>query len=153
MASNIPRNIRSVTPSLVVTPCAAAVDFYIAAFGAEEIEPRMVGPDGSVGHAEIRIGDAVVMLGDEWPGGPVQSPTSLGGTTATLFIHTDDVDALWERALAAGAEVVFPLEMQFYGDKAGRVKDPYGHTWGLSQRVEELDAEEMKRRMEAFYAD
>lgn len=153
MADDTSSDIRSVTPSLVVTPCAEAIDFYIAAFGAEEIEPRMTGPDASVGHAEIRIGDSVVMLGDEWPGGPVRSPTSLGGTTATLFIYADDVDALWERALAAGAEVVFPLEMQFYGDKAGRVKDPYGHTWGLSQRVEELDADEMKSRMEAFYAD
>lgn len=146
-------HLPTVTPSVVVTPCAEAIDFYIEAFGAEEIEPRMTGPDGTVGHAELRIGDSVIMLADEWPDGPVRSPTSLGGSTAAFFIYTDDVDALWVRALAAGAEEVFPLEMQFYGDKAGRVRDPYGHTWGLAQRVEELDAEEMARRMTAFYEE
>lgn len=146
-------HMRTVTPSLVVTPCAEAIDFYIEAFGAEEIEPRMTGPDGNVGHAEIRIGESVIMLADEWPGGPTQAPTSLGGSTGALFIYTDDVDALWERALAAGAEVVFPLEMQFYGDKSGRVEDPYGHTWGLSQQIEEIGAEEMERRMTEFYED
>lgn len=113
----------------------------------------MTGPDGLVGHAEIRIGDSVVMLADEWPGGPTQSPKTLGGTTAALFIYTDDVDELWEQAIAAGAEEVFPLELQFYGDKSGRVRDPFGHTWGLGQQVEVIDDEEMQRRMAAFYAD
>lgn len=151
MSDGIPQHLRTVTPSLVVTPCAEAIDFYVEAFGAEEIEPRMTGPDGSIGHAEIRIGDSVIMLADEWPGGPTQAPTSLGGSTAALFIYTDDVDGLWDRAVTAGAEIVFPLELQFYGDKSGRVKDPYGHTWGLSQKIEELDTEEMERRMAAFY--
>ena len=143
----------TVTPSLVVSPCADAIDFYERAFGAVEIEPRMTGPDGIVAHAEIQIGDSVVMLGDEWPDGPTQSPASLGGTTAALFIYVDDVDALWERALAEGAEVVFPLEMQFYGDKSGRIRDPFGHTWVLSQRVEELTAEAMERRMAQFWEE
>jgi PhnB protein len=151
--SGIPQHLHSVTASLVVTPCAEAIEFYKTAFGAEEIEPRMTGPDGKVGHAEIRIGDTVIMLGDEWPGGPVVAPTSLGGTTAALFIYTDDVDTLWEQALAAGAEVVFPLEVQFYGDKGGRVRDPFGHTWGLGQRVEDVGPEEMERRMAGFYED
>lgn len=104
-----------------------------------------------MGHAEIRIGDSVVMLADEWEGGPVQSPTNLGGTTAALFVHTDDVDRLWERAVAAGAEVVFPLETQFYGDRGGRLRDPFGHTWGLAEHVEDVGDEEMERRMTAFY--
>lgn len=141
----------SVTPSIVCTPCTDAIEFYREAFGAEEIEPRMTGPDGSIGHAKIRIGDSVIMLADEWPGGPTQSPTTLGGTTAALFIDTDDVDALWAQALEAGAEVVFPLEVQFYGEKSGRVRDPFGHTWGLGQQVEEVSPEEMARRMAAFY--
>ncbi|CAN5840673.1 Dot/Icm type IV secretion system effector PhnB [soil metagenome] len=149
--SPIPEHLQAVTPSLACTPCAEAIDFYKQAFGAEEIEPRMTGPDGMVGHAEIRIGDSVVMLGDEWPGGPMQAPTSLGGSTAALFIYTDDVDTLWKRAIDAGAEEIYPLELQFYGDKSGRVRDPYGHTWGLGQKVEDVSVEEMERRMAAFY--
>jgi PhnB protein len=147
----IPEHYRSVTPSLVCTPCAEAIEFYKRAFGAEELNPPMVGPDGVVAHAELRIGDSIIMLGDEWPGGPTRSPTTLGGSTAALFIYTDDVDALWTRAIDAGAEEVFPLAMQFYGDKAGRVRDPFGHTWGLGQRVEDVSGEEMQRRMAAFY--
>lgn len=149
--SGVPTHLRTVTPSIVCTPCADAIDFYKRAFGAEESGPRMTGPDGSVGHAEIRIGDSVIILGDEWPGGPTQSPTTLGGSTAALFIYTDDVDALWERAIEAGAEEVFPLELQFYGDKSGRVRDPFGHTWGLGQHVEDVSQEEMERRMASFY--
>jgi PhnB protein len=151
--SAIPEHLQSVTPSLACTPCADAIEFYKRAFGAEEIEPRMTGPDGLVGHAEIRIGDSVIMLGDEWPDGPMQAPTSLGGSTAALFIYTDDVDTLWKRAIEAGAEEIYPLEMQFYGDKSGRVRDPFGHTWGLGQHVEDVSAEEMERRMAAFYTD
>ena len=151
--SPVPEHLRSVTPSLVCTPCAEAIDFYARAFGATESGPRMTGPDGSVGHAEIRIGDSVIMLADEWPGGPTQSPTSLGGSTAALFIYTDDVDTLWARAIAAGAQEVFPLENQFYGDRSGRVRDPYGHTWGLGQHVEDVSDEEMRRRMAAFYEE
>jgi PhnB protein len=151
--SPVPEHLNTVTPSLVCTPCAEAIDFYVHAFGAEEISPRMTGPDGSVGHAEIRIGSSVIMLGDEWPGAPTQSPTTLGGSTAALFIYTDDVDALWQRVIDAGAEEVFPLEVQFYGDKSGRVRDPFGHTWGLGQNVEEVSDEEMERRMTEFYSD
>lgn len=147
----VPPHLSSVTASIVCTPCTEAIDFYTRAFGAEEVGERMTGPDGSVGHAEIRIGDSVVMLADEWPGGPTQSPTTLGGSTAALFIYTDDVEALWEQAIAAGAEEVFPLEDQFYGDRSGRVRDPFGHTWGLGQHIEDVSDEEMRRRMAAFY--
>lgn len=151
--SAIPDHLQSVTPSLVCTPCTDAIDFYKRAFGAEEIGPRMTGPDGMVGHAEIRIGGSVIMLADEWPGGPTQSPTSLGGSTAALFIYTDDVDMLWKRAVDAGAEEIFPLEMQFYGDRSGRLRDPFGHTWGLGEHVEDVSDDEMRRRMADFYED
>ncbi len=152
-ASPTPGQRRSVTPSLTCTPCAEAIEFYERAFGAEEVGQRMTMPDGIVAHAELRIGDSVVMLGDEWPDGPTRSPATLGGSTAALFIYTDDVDALWERAVAAGAEEVFPLEMQFYGDKAGRVRDPFGHTWGLGQHVDDVSEQEMQRRMAQFADD
>jgi PhnB protein len=152
-AQPVPEHLHTVTTSLVCTPCVDAIAFYEHAFGATEIAPRMTGPDGSVGHAEIRIGDSVIMLADEWPDGPTQSPLTLGGSTAALFIYTDDVDALWQRAIAAGAAEVYPLEDQFYGDRSGRVRDPFGHTWGLGQHVEDVSDDEMQRRMAAFYDD
>lgn len=149
--SHVPERFNAVTPSLVVTPCAEAIDFYVKAFGATEIEPRMTGPDGLVGHAEIEIEGCVIMLGDEWPDGPTKSPTTLGDSTSALFIYTADVDALWKQAIDAGCTEVFPLELQFYGDKSGRLQDPFGHTWGLGQHVEDVSPEEMERRMAAFY--
>lgn len=143
-----------VTASLTVTPCADAIDFYIAAFGAVEVDERMVMPDGAVAHAELEIEGTRIMLGDEWPDAPTKSPSSLdGASTATLFIYTTDVDALWQRALDAGAEVVFPLEDQFYGDRAGRVRDPFGHTWGLGQQVEQLSADQMQQRASGWIDD
>ncbi|MGB6058346.1 MAG: VOC family protein [Microthrixaceae bacterium] len=148
-----PRNLNTVTPSLTVSPCAEAIDFYAVALGAEEVGQRMTTPDGLVAHAEIRIGDSIVMLGDEWPDGPTRSPRSLSGSTSALFIYLDDVEPAWKRAVDAGMEVVYPLELQFYGDKGGRLRDPFGHTWGLAEHVEDLDDEEMARRMAAFNAD
>lgn len=149
-----PQPPTGVTASLTITPCADAIDFYVAAFGATEVEERMVMPDGLVAHAEIEIEGTRIMLGDEWPDAPTRSPASLDGcSTASLFIYTSDVDALWERALAAGAEVVFPLEEQFYGDRAGRVRDPFGHTWGLGQQVEALSDDQMHERMNEWIDD
>lgn len=148
-----PRTEQNVILSLTVSPCNEAIEFYKKAFGAEEIEPRMEGPGGQVAHAELKIGNSVIMLSDEWPDGPTLSPSSLGGSSAAVFIYSDDVDSLWAQATDAGCEVVFPLEMQFYGDKGGRVKDPYGHTWGLGQHVEDVSPEEMERRMAAFYEE
>lgn len=142
-----------VVASLTVSPCTEAIDFYVAAFGAEEIPPRMTMPDGTVAHAELRIEGTRFMLGDEWPDGPTRSPANVGGSTAALFVYTDDVDALWDRALSAGAEVVYPLEDQFYGDRSGRVKDPFGHTWGLGQHIEYVSEEEMERRMAEWEPD
>lgn len=151
MPSAVPEGMSSVTPSLVVSPCAEAIDFYAAAFDAEEIEPRMTGPDGTIAHAEVRIAGSVVMLADDWPDGPVQSPSRLGGSSAALFIYHPEADRLWQQALDAGAEVVFPFELQFYGDEGGRIRDPFGHTWGIARHVEDVGPEEMQRRMAAFY--
>ena len=142
----VPEQYGSVTPSLTVSPCADAIEFYVRAFAAVETAPRMTGPDGRVAHAEIRIGDAIVMLSDEAPESPTRSPRTAGATTAVMFIYTDEVDAMWERAVAAGAKQIFPLELQFYGDKGGRIEDPYGHQWGLAQHVEDVSPEEMERR-------
>jgi PhnB protein len=153
MVSPVPENFHPVTPALVATPCADAIDFYIKAFGAEEIVPRMTGPDGLVGHAEISIEGCVVILGDEWPDGPTQSPTTLGGSTSALFIYTENAEELWERAVSAGAEVVYPLEMQFYGHLGGRLRDPFGHSWGIGKQVEEVSEEEMNQRVAGFYEE
>jgi len=142
----VPEQYGSVTPSLTVSPCADAIEFYVRAFAAVETAPRMTDPDGRVAHAEIRIGDAIVMLSDEAPESPTRSPRTAGATTAVMFIYTDEVDAMWERAVAAGAKQIFPLELQFYGDKGGRIEDPFGHQWGLAQHVEDVSPEEMERR-------
>lgn len=153
MVQAIPDGYHSITPHLVCTPCSEAIDFYKRAFGAEQVGDVMTGPDGSVGHAEMTIGDSRFMLADEWPDGPTKSPTTLGGSTAVLFLYTEDVDSLWAQAIAAGAEEIFPLETQFYGDRGGRIRDPFGHTWGLAQHVEDVTPEEMEERVAAFYED
>lgn len=149
----VPPNVSAVTPSLVLSDCAAAIDWYTQVFGAREIGPRMTGPDGKVAHAEIDIRGCTVMLGDEWPGGPTPSPTSLGGTAVALFVYAEDAPQIWERALAGGAEVLFPYELQFYGDEGGRIRDPFGHQWGIGRHVEDVGEEEMARRMAAFYEE
>lgn len=151
MTARIPEGHRSLTPAITCTPCSEAIDFYVRAFSAEEVFPRMAGPDGTVAHAELRISDSVLRLGDEWPEGATRSPTALVGGRPPCSSTRTDVDALWQRMLDAGAEVVFLLELQFYGDKAGRVRGPFGHTWGPAQRVEDVSDEEMERRMAAFH--
>ncbi len=147
----VPVGLHGVTPSLVCSPCAEAIDWYIEVFGAVERGDRMTGPDGLVGHAELTIDGSVLMLGDPWPGGPVVSPKELGGTPVALFVYSDDAPQRWERALAKGADIVFPFELQFYGDEGGRIRDPFGHLWGIGRHVEDVSEEEMARRMAAFY--
>ena len=149
----VPEAYGSVTVSLTVSPCREAIEFYKSAFGAEEAMPPMIGPDGKISHAEIRIGDTVVMLSDEQADSPTKSPRSAGTTTAVLFLYTDDVDSVWDRAIALGAREVYPLSLQFYGDKGGRVEDPFGHQWGLGQHVEDVSPEEMERRVAEFFDD
>jgi PhnB protein len=141
-----------VITSITVTPCAEAIEWYREVFGAVETS-RMNSPDGTVAHAEIEIEGTRIMLGDEWPDSPNRAPTTLGGTTAVLFLYTSNVDTIWERAIAAGATEVFPLEDQFYGDRAGRIRDPFGVQWGLGQQIEVLTDEEMSARAEAWISE
>jgi len=154
MASPIPEHLRAVTPRLVVRDGAAAIDFYRDAFGATELGERFTGPGGELIHAEVKIGDSVVMISDEGEdGAPARSPQSLGGVvSAIMATYWEDVDAAWERAIAAGAEVIYPLQDQFYGDRGGRLRDPFGQQWMLSQRIEEVSREEMARRAAEFFA-
>jgi PhnB protein len=144
--SPVPTHLHTVTPRLVVPDGAAAIDFYARAFGARELSERFADPDGRVIHAEIQIGDSVVMVTEEGAARPGES------VTAIMATYWEDVDAVWERAVAAGAEVLYPLEDQFYGDRGGRLRDPFGQQWSLSQRIESLSREEMERRAAQFFA-
>jgi PhnB protein len=144
----IPGHLHTVTPRLVVRDGAAAIDFYRNAFGAIEVGERFTGPNGELIHAEVRIGDSVVMISDEGEeGAPARAPESLGGVvSAIMATYWEDVDRVWARAVAAGAQEVFPLADQFYGDRGGRLRDPFGQQWMLSQRLEHVSVEEMERR-------
>jgi PhnB protein len=151
--SPVPEHLHTVTPRLVISDGAAAIAFYHRAFGAEQIGDRFTGPDGELIHAEIRIGDSVVMITEDAVDGPVSSPERLGGkVTCVLSVYWADVDAAWERAVAAGTEVIYPLEDQFYGERGGRLRDPFGHQWMMSQHIEDVPPGEMARRATAFFA-
>jgi PhnB protein len=147
----IPDGYHSVTPYLCVDGAARAIEFYKEAFGATEIM-RMDAPGGKIGHAEIRVGDSVIMLADEHPEMNFRSPRSVGGTSARFMIYVEDVDARVERAVAAGATLTRPVKDQFYGDRAGGVEDPFGHHWYIATHVEDLSPEEIKRRLDAEMA-
>lgn len=154
MAKNIkavPQGMHTITPHLVVRDASKAIDFYRKAFGAD-IKGVHYTPDKKVMHAEMKIGDSMVFLADEFPGmGTCAAPETLKGTSVTLNLYTDNVDQLFDRAVSAGAKVVFPLTNQFWGDRYGQVLDPFGHTWALGQHVEDVPQEEMERRgREAF---
>ena len=150
--SGVPEHLHTVTPRLVVGDGAAAIDFYAAAFGAQEIGQRFLDPDGRVVHAEVEIGDSVVMITEAEVdgGGPARGG---GAVTAIMATYWRDVDAAWERALRAGAEVIHPLADQFYGERGGRLRDPFGQEWMLSQRIEHLSPEELERRARRFFSD
>ena len=145
----IPAGYHSVTPSLVVRDGAAALDFYKRAFGAEEID-RMLGPDGKVMHAEFRIGDSIIMLGEESEQWGTKSPLSTNGNPGSLHIYVPDADASFERAVRAGATVRYPLENTFWGDRYGKVTDPFGHEWGIGTRVKDVSPDEMRRAAEEW---
>jgi PhnB protein len=141
----IPEGYHSVTPYLIVNDASAAIDFYKRAFGATEIM-RMPGPDGKVGHAEIRIGDSFIMLADEFPTMGARSAKSLGGSPVSIMIYVEDVDSVVKQALAAGAKEIRPLQNQFYGDRSGSYQDPFGLEWYLATHVEDIPPDEMERR-------
>jgi PhnB protein len=145
MVHYIPDGYPRVSASLCVDGAAAAIDFYQQVFGATE-RMRIAGPDGKVGHAELQIGDSVVMVADEYPDMDVYGPRKVGGTPVTLSVYVEDVDATFAKAVAAGAKALRDPEDQFYGDRAGRFEDPFGHQWGVATHIEDVSPEEMERR-------
>ncbi len=148
-AQAIPKGLHTVTPSLIVAGAAKAIDFYKKALGAEELM-RFPGPDGKIMHAEIRIGDSVIMLGDEMPDQGAKGPKAYGGTSVSFFVYGENVDAAWKRAVDAGAKPVMPLADQFWGDRTGCIEDPFGHNWWLAQHIQDLTPEEIQKGSEAF---
>ena len=145
----IPEGFHTITPSIVCKGAAKAIEFYKEVFRAKEIA-RMAGPGGSIGHAELQIGDSRLMLSDEFPG-MVSAPGSTHSCTS-LHVYTDNVDELYQRAVKAGCKVEQPLQDQFWGDRYGKVRDPFGHTWGLGQHIEDVAPAEMERRASAWMA-
>ncbi len=146
MVKPIPDSYPRVTPYLIVDDANAAIDFYVAVLGAEE-RMRMPGPDDRVGHAELSIGDSMIMLADEFPDMGALSPKSVGGSPVTIHVYVEDVDATVALAVKAGATITRPVEDKFYGDRGGEFLDPYGHRWSIASHVEDLSPEEMQQRM------
>jgi PhnB protein len=147
----IPDGYPQVTPYLHVDGAAAAIDFYRDVFGATE-RMRMPAPGDKIGHAELEIGDSVVMLSDEYPDMGILGPKALGGTPVTINVYVEDVDAAFERAINAGAKSQRPVENQFYGDRSGQFEDPFGHRWSVATHVEDVPPEEMSKRAAAAMA-
>jgi PhnB protein len=142
----VQEGMHTITPHLVVQGAAKAIEFYQKAFGAVIKEVHHM-PDGKVMHAQLRFGDSTVMLADELPGmGTCSAPQTLGGSSFSLYLLTGNVDQLFAQAVAAGATVLMPLANEFWGDRYGQLKDPFGHVWALAQHVEDITPEEMERR-------
>jgi PhnB protein len=146
----IPENYPSVTPYLCIKGAADAIEFYKKAFAATE-RMRIGEPSGKVGHAELLIGDALIMLADEYPDIGFRSPESLGGSPVVIHLYVEDVDAFCDRAVSAGAELTRAVEDQFYGDRSGQLRDPFGHVWSIATHKEDVSPEEIKKRAAALY--
>jgi PhnB protein len=144
----IPEGYPRVIPYLSIDGASVAIDFYAEVFGATE-RVRMPGPDGRVGHAELEIGDSIVMLADTFPDMGNPAPKDLGGTPVTVMVYVEDVDTVFDRALRAGATEERKVENQFYGDRAGQFEDPFGHKWFVATHVEDVPPEELERRAAA----
>ena len=149
MTNPIPDGYPRVTPYLIVDGASAAIDFYRDVLGATE-RMRMPAPGDKVGHAELDIGDSLVMLADEAPEMNATGPKTVGGSPVTLHVYVEDVDAVFARALEAGATERQAVEDKFYGDRSGQFEDPFGHTWSIASHVEDVSAEEMEKRMAAM---
>jgi len=147
----IPAGYHSVTPYLAVRDAVAAVEFYRGAFGAELVM-KLTMPDGKYAHAEIKIGDSHIMMSEENPERDHRSPLALGSSPVSFMLYVPDVNAAFARALAAGCTQVRPVEDQFYGDRTGTLKDPYGYQWSLGTHVEDVSEAEGQKRMEAMFA-
>jgi PhnB protein len=147
-----PDGYQSVIPYLIVDGAAKAIEYYKKALGATELM-RYDAPGGKVGHAELKIGDCVVMLADEHPEMGFKGPRTIGGTPVCLVVYVENVDAQFAKATAAGAQVLRPLQDQFYGDRSGTIADPFGHVWTLSTHKEDLAPEEIQKREAAMKAE
>jgi PhnB protein len=150
MAQAIPQGYATATPYLIVKGAAEAIEFYKRAFDATEMF-RMADPGGGVAHAEIKIGNSVIMLADEHPEMGYRGPRALGGSAVSIMLYVDDVDTVFSRAVKAGAKSQRAVANQFYGDRSGTLEDPFGHVWTVSTHVEDIAPEEMKRRAEAAF--
>lgn len=145
----IPDGYPQLTPYLCVDGAIAAIEFYTSVLGATE-RMRMPGPDGKIGHAELVIGGSMIMLSDEYPDMGARSPKTIGGSPVTLTLYIEDVDSVFDRAIAAGATALRPVEDQFYGDRSGQFEDPFGHRWSVSTHVEDVPPDEMAKRAAAL---
>ena len=144
----IPEGYSTVTPYLFIKGAASAIDYYKKVFGAQEIV-RMIAPNGLIGHAELRIGDSMVMLSDENPQWGNKSPQTLGGSATSLHVYVEDVDSVVQGAVDAGAQLIRAVKDQFYGDRSGSLLDPFGHLWSVATHIEDVSPEEIKKRMAA----
>jgi PhnB protein len=151
MTKPIPDGYHSVTPYLIINGAADGIEYYKKAFGATELF-RMPAPEGRIGHAEIKIGDSPIMLADEFPEMGYKSPQSLGGSPVSIMIYVEDVDTVFNQAIAAGGKEQRPVKDQFYGDRMGTLEDPYGHVWHVATHKEDVTPEEMEKRMKAHTA-
>ena len=147
----IPEGYHTATPYLAVDDAAEALEYYKRAFGAKE-RGRMEAPDGKIGHAEIQIGDSLVMLSDPFPQASTRTPKELGGTTASVFLYVENVDAFVQRAVDAGATVSMEVADQFWGDRFGTITDPFGHSWSVATHIEDVPPEEMAERAKTAMA-
>jgi PhnB protein len=150
-AKKIPEGYHSITPVLIVKNGDAAIEFYKKGFGAEE-RRCMKSPDGRVAHAELKLGDSLFMLSDEYPEMKCHSPNSIGGSPVSMYVYVEDVDALFDKAVSAGAKVLDPVKDQFWGDRHGRLEDPFGHLWSIATHKKDLSEEEMKSAAEAAFS-
>jgi PhnB protein len=141
----IPEGYHTVTPYLAVEDAARAIEYYTRAFGAKEVV-RMDAPGGKIGHAELEIGDSRIMLSDPFPQASTQPPKQLGGTSGSVFMYVEDVDAVVKQAVDAGATVTMEVADQFWGDRFGTITDPFGHVWSIATHVEDVPPEEMAER-------
>ena len=144
----IPEGYPQVTPYLCVDDAKAAIEFYSRVLGAEE-RMHMPGPDGKIGHAELQLGESLIMLSDEFPEMGVRAPKAVGGTPVMISVYVEDADAIFGAAVAAGATALRPVENQFYGDRTGQFEDPFGHRWSVATHVEDVPPEEMEKRAAA----
>lgn len=147
----VPEGYHTLTAYLAVDDAAAAIDFYGRAFGAKE-RVRMAGPGDSVMHAELEIGDSLLMLSDPFPQASTKPPKELGGTSASIFMYVEDIDSMYKQAMDAGASSLMEPDDMFWGDRFGSVQDPFGHSWTIATHVEDVSPEEMEKRSEAFMA-